>query len=277
MFRSVMVYFSGNILSAISHRLKRGGLILPLAAAAMMMMACPSKKTASVSYDDAERGLRLAINVNEVAYNSWNTIYDNMGQLHRNSKISEARWAAINAIDGVIVLSEADLIEGIERSKKLLAVWQQAKVKVLSAESQDEVNSLRERETAARRNFENSIEFLNLRSMKLRDSYVEALNVSAAVARDGNTLSAEAMNAIRGVIRLVDEEINRISKGKRSERLAGTSAPATPVTSKQAHRQKPVLKNTPKETSASHPVGQQSSRARSVARPEEKKWTVQRP
>lgn len=111
--------------------------MLLIGASALLLMACPEKKT-SVSYDEAERGLRLAININEVAYNSWNKVYDSMGQLHRTGKISEARWAAINAIDGVIVLSEADLIEGIERSKRLLAIWHQATEKVLNAETPDE-------------------------------------------------------------------------------------------------------------------------------------------
>jgi len=239
----------------ISAGLRRSCVVLLTLAAALLLMACPEKKP-SVSYSEAERGLRLAININEVAYNSWNKVYENMGQLHRTGKISEARWAAINAIDGVIVLSEADLIEGIERSKKLLAIWRQATVKVLNAESPDEVSTLRERETEARRNFDNSIDFLNLRSMKLRDSY----------------LANDSITAIRGVIKMVDEEIEKIRKGEKSDRLAGQTPSSLPVTaSQQAQKspKRPVLAGTPAPTPT-------SSRARTV-KTEEKSWTIQRP
>src|SRR5207248_9475374 len=96
----------------------RAGAASALISAALMMMACPHQQSTAVNYVDAESSLRLAINVNEVAYNSWNKVYEGFGALHRDGKVSEARWASISAIDGVIVLSEADLIEGIERSKK---------------------------------------------------------------------------------------------------------------------------------------------------------------
>ncbi|HZS09809.1 MAG TPA: hypothetical protein VFD58_33595 [Blastocatellia bacterium] len=207
------------------------------------MMACPDKKE-SASYSEAERGLRLAININEVAYNSWNTVYESMGRLHRTGRISEARWAAINAIDGVIVLSEADLIEGIERSKRLLATWRQASARVLSAESSGEVNALRERETEAHRNFDSSIEFLNVRSLKLRDSYQEALNISVAVAREGHALPIEQMNAIRSVIKMVDDEMNRVRKGNQTAHRVQELSPATsqpPQKSVQKPSQKPAL------------------------------------
>lgn len=275
MFGTVRPHASGIRMSTglyrISAGLRRSCVVLLTLAAALLLMACPEKKP-SVSYSEAERGLRLAININEVAYNSWNKVYENMGQLHRTGKISEARWAAINAIDGVIVLSEADLIEGIERSKKLLAIWRQATVKVLNAESPDEVSTLRERETEARRNFDNSIDFLNLRSMKLRDSYLEALNISTAVARDGNTLPNDSITAIRGVIKMVDEEIEKIRKGEKSDRLAGQTPSSLPVTaSQQAQKspKRPVLAGTPAPTPT-------SSRARTV-KTEEKSWTIQRP
>jgi hypothetical protein len=259
----------------IIRKLKRAGVVLLISALALLLMACPERKQTSTSLTEAERGLRLAININEVAYNSWNKVYEHMGQFHRTGKISEARWAAINAIDGVIVLSEADLIEGIERSKKLLNIWRQSTLKVLSAESQDEVNTLRERETEARRNFDNSIEFLNLRSLKLRDSYHEAMNISAAIARDGHVLPSDSINAIRGVIRLVDEEVAKIRKGEKSDRLASREPqPSMPVTnSQQAQKtaQKPALVSKPK--TAPTPSG---SRARSV-KPEARNWTIQRP
>src|SRR5437868_13549353 len=91
----------------------RAAAALALASTALLMMACPHKQAATVNYVDAESSMRLAINVNEVAYNSWNKVYEGFGALHRDGKVSEARWASISAIDGVIVLSEADLIEGI--------------------------------------------------------------------------------------------------------------------------------------------------------------------
>ncbi len=276
MFGAVFPHPSGTSRPARFQRLstvwRRGLTVLLIGASALLLMACPEKKT-SVSYDEAERGLRLAININEVAYNSWNQVYDGMGQLHRTGKISEARWAAINAIDGVIVLSEADLIEGIERSKKLLAIWRHATEKVLNAETPDEVNTLRERETEARRNFDNSIDFLNLRSMKLRDSYLEALNISTSVARDGNTLPGESMVAIRNVIKMVDEEIEKIRRNEKVERAATQSLSSQPVTKSQPEKpaKKPVLSGAPQPESATS-----GSRARTVSN-DSKSWTIQRP
>ncbi|MFN0124705.1 MAG: hypothetical protein ACKV2V_29735 [Blastocatellia bacterium] len=214
--------------SSLTRRRGLAGLLLIILS--LLLMACP-KKNQNITYDEAERGLRLAININEVAYNSWNRVYENMGQLHRIGRISEARWAAVNAIDGVLVLSEADLIEGIERSKKLLALWKNTKIKVLSAESASEVNTLRERETEARLSFVNSVEFLNLRSMQLRDSYSEALNLAVAVNKDNNTLPSEPIAAIKAVVKLVDVEIERARKGVRSTQESQPSLPVVaPVT-----------------------------------------------
>jgi len=191
----------------VRRRLTRLFSAVGLGCAAALLMACPQKQANTVNYTEAERGLRLAINVNEVAYNSWNKVYESFGELQRNGKISEARWAAVSAIDGVIVLSEADLIEGIERSKKLLEAWRQASAKVLSAESAEEVTQYREREQEARRNFNTSIDYLNTKSIKLRDSYAEAVIIADAVAKDGNLLPAEHISAIRQIVKMVDQEI----------------------------------------------------------------------
>jgi hypothetical protein len=206
--------------------------------AALLLMACPKHQKAE-NYSDAESGLRLAININEVAYNSWNRLYEDMGKLHRTGRISEARWAAINAVDGVIVLSEADLIEGIERSKRLLAVWKQASVRVMTAESPTEVAGLRDRETEARRNFDNSIEFLNVRSLQLRDSYQEAVNLAGTVAREGFPVSSEAVAAIRNVIRLVDDEVRRARDN--NGKLAKRAAQRIPAPDRLGQSLKPVL------------------------------------
>src|SRR5438105_685069 len=81
--------------------IKRLCSAMALGGAAALLMACPQKQVNTVNYTEAERGLRLAINVNEVAYNSWNKVYESFGELQRNGKISEARWAAVSAIDGV--------------------------------------------------------------------------------------------------------------------------------------------------------------------------------
>ncbi len=244
--------------------LKRSGAVALLGAAALLLLACPAKKHQSTSIPDAERGLRLAININEVAYNSWNKVYENIGQLHRTGRISEARWAAVNAVDGVIVLSEADLIEGIERSKKLLSVWRNATVKVLSAESPEDVSLLRDRETEARRSFDNSIDFLNVRSVKLRDSYYEALTIANSVVRDGQPLPAEALSSIRNVISMVDEEIE---KAKRDHSLARRATVQAPPTISPAPRSlnQPVPNPSPRPTlSSAQKSAPVTSRVRTV-------------
>ena len=199
-----------------------------LLGAALLLMACPRKQGPAVNYSDAESSLRLAINVNEVAYHSWNKVYEGFGALHRDGKISEARWASISAIDGVIVLSEADLIEGIERSKKLLDAWRKSSEKVLSAESVDEVSLLREGEADARQNFNLAMEYLNTKSLKLRHSYAEAIIVADAVVRDGHQLPTDHLSSIRQIIKMVDQEMAREQKAK-----AGKHAkpePDSPVT-----------------------------------------------
>ncbi len=185
----------------------RAGAALALMSAALLMLACPQKQSTAVNYVDAESSLRLAININEVAYNSWNKVYEGFGTLHRDGKVSEARWASISAIDGVIVLSEADLIEGIEKSKKLLETWRHTSTKVLSAESTQDVTQLRERELEARHNFTVSMDYLNGKSLKLRDSYAEAVIVADSVIKDGNALPMEHIAAIRQIVKMVDQEL----------------------------------------------------------------------
>lgn len=201
----------------------RTGAALALISAAMMMMACPHQQSTAVNYVDAESSLRLAINVNEVAYNSWNKVYEGFGALHRDGKVSEARWASISAIDGVIVLSEADLIEGIEKSKKLLETWRHTSTKVLTAESTQDVTQLRERELEARHNFTVSMDYLNSKSLKLRDSYAEAVLVADSVIKDGNMLPMEHIAAIRQIVKLVDQELAR-TRPLGSNNVAGKPA-----------------------------------------------------
>jgi hypothetical protein len=206
--RALMPISSARRLST-SRSTLRACAALTLMSGIMLLMGCPHKQNSAVNYVDAESSLRLAINVNEVAYNSWNKVYEGFGALHRDSKVSEARWASISAIDGVIVLSEADLIEGIERSKKLLEVWRHTSTKVLSAESAQDVNQLRERELEARHNFSLSMDYLNGKSLKLRDSYAEAVLVADSVIKDGHPLPMDHIAAIRQIVKMVDQELAR--------------------------------------------------------------------
>lgn len=188
----------------------------------VLFLACPQKQSAKVDYSEAERNLRLAININEVAYNSWNKVYEELGTLKRDGKISEARWAAVTAVDGVIVLSEADLIEGIDRSKKLLETWKRASTKLLSAENIQEVAALREREREARESFAASIEYLNAKSLKLRDSYSEAVLLADKASKDGLPVPGDHLSAIRSVVKMVDQEVN---KQKTEMKLSATPSP----------------------------------------------------
>jgi hypothetical protein len=191
-----------------SHRLSIICRAILLCAAVTMLTACPGKKE-SVSYSEAESGLRLAININEVAYNSWNKLYGDISARRRNGQISDEQWKNVTALDGVIVLSEADLIEGIERSKKLLSQWRNATQKVADAGTNAEITAWRNLETEAHRNFDSSIELLNLRSLKLRDTYAEAMDTVSGIVRNGNSLSADHIITIRQVIKMVDDEIAR--------------------------------------------------------------------
>lgn len=251
MLRGIIPHATGSssvLFQKISRNIKRlaaGSLVCLLA---MLLLACP-KTQKSATYSEAESTLRLAININEVAYNSWNKLYEDIGRLHRTGKISEARWAAINAIDGVIVLSEADLIEGIERSKRLLNVWKQTTTRIMSAESPTEVSGLRDRETEAKRNFDNSIDFLNVRSLQLRDSYQEALNLTVTVTKDGFSVTPEAIAAIRNVIKMVDVEVAKAKSN--GGNLAKRASQRTPDPPKPAQFQKPVMSSTRARTVSS--------------------------
>jgi S1-C subfamily serine protease len=210
---------------------RRACVLFLLSCAALLLLACPQKQKSAVNYVDAESALRLAINVNEVAYNSWNKVYERFGMLHREGRISEARWAAISAIDGVIVLSEADLIEGIERAKKLLDNWRLASTRVLSAENPQEVALLRERELEARQHFSVSMDYLNSKSLKLRDSYSEAVILADAVIKEGNPLPTDHIAAIRQIIKMVDYELGRSRSGGQMVAGKQTKKDGAPVTS----------------------------------------------
>lgn len=205
-------------------RLLRALCAISLFGVMTLFLACPQKQVTKVDYSEAEHNLRLAININEVAYNSWNKVYEELGTLKRDGKISEARWAAVTAVDGVIVLSEADLIEGIERSKKLLENWKRASMKLLSAENIQEVATLREREREARESFVASIEYLNAKSLKLRDSYAEAVLLADKASKEGLPLPNDHLSAIRQVVRMVDQEVNK----QRTEARTGATPHATP-------------------------------------------------
>jgi hypothetical protein len=212
-----------------------GRLTRTLCAAALLgltllVMACPQKQQlAKVDYTEAERNLRMAININEVAYNSWNKVYEELGTLKRDGKISEARWAAVSAVDGVIVLSEADLIEGIDRSKRLLENWKRASTKLLTAENLQEVAALREREREARENFAASIDYLNAKSLKLRDSYSEAVLLADKATKEGLPVPGDHLSAIRQVVKMVDQEIAKQRTEAKPVASATPKASASPL------------------------------------------------
>jgi hypothetical protein len=211
-----------------------GRLTRALSAAALFgltlfVMACPQKQAAKVDYTEAERNLRMAININEVAYNSWNKVYEELGTLKRDGKLSEARWAAVSAVDGVIVLSEADLIEGIDRSKRLLENWKRASTKLLTAENLQEVAALREREREARENFAASIDYLNAKSLKLRDSYSEAVLLADKATKEGLPVPGDHLSAIRQVVKMVDQEINKQRVEGKPVAAATPKASASPL------------------------------------------------
>ena len=101
-----------------------------------LLMACPQQQSKrKMDYNDAEQKLRVAMNVNEMAYNNWNRLYESFGQLKKDGRLSDARWASLQAIDTVIVLTEADLIDGIDRSKKMLETWRKSSLHLLTADS----------------------------------------------------------------------------------------------------------------------------------------------
>lgn len=189
--------------------LKRTFATIFLLSFTLFLMACPQQQQQAnrkMDYTNAESKLRLAMNVNELAYNSWNRVFESFGQLKKESRLSDARWAALQAIDSVIVLTEADLIDGIDRSKKLLEVWRKASLNLLSAENPQDVALLRERELEALQHFKDSVATLTLKSIKLRDSYSEAMVVADKAVKEGLPLPAEHLLAIRQVVKMVDAE-----------------------------------------------------------------------
>jgi hypothetical protein len=178
----------------------------------LLLLACPQQQQQSkrkLDYNDAEQKLRVAMNVNEMAYNSWNRLYESFGQLKKDGRLSEARWASLQAIDSVIVLTEADLIDGIDRSKKMLEVWRKSSLNLLTAENPQDVLNLRERELDALQNFRDSVGVLTMKSVKLRDSYSEAMVVADKAVKEGLPLPAEHLQAIRQVVKMVDMEMGR--------------------------------------------------------------------
>ena len=176
-----------------------------------LLMACPQQQQSKrkMDYTDAEQKLRVAINVNEMAYTSWNRLYESFGQLKKDGRLSDARWASLQAIDTVIVLTEADLIDGIDRSKKMLETWRKSSLHLLTAENSQDVLTLRERELDALQNFQESVSALTMKSLKLRDSYSEAMIVAEKAVKEGLPLPAEHLQAIRQVVKMVDMEIGK--------------------------------------------------------------------
>ncbi|MBS1808968.1 MAG: hypothetical protein JST84_12465 [Acidobacteria bacterium] len=193
----------------------------------LLLTACPQQQqqvNRKMDYNNAESRLRMAMNVNELAYNSWNRVFESFGQLKKDGRLSDARWAAVQAIDSVIVLTEADLIDGIDRSKKLLEIWRKSSLNLLSAENPQDVATLREREMDALQHFKDSVAVLTTKSIKLRDSYSEAMVVADKAVKEGLPLPPEHLLAIRQVVKMVDAE----TAGNRP-----TTARATPATKKE--------------------------------------------
>jgi hypothetical protein len=190
--------------------LKRIFTTMALLGCTLLLLACPQQQAnKKLDYTEAERKLRLAMNVNELAYNSWNRVFESFGQLKNEGRLSEARWASVQAIDSVIVLTEADLIDGIDRSKKLLEIWRKSSMNLLTAESPSDVAALREREMEALQLFKDSVAALTLKSQKLRDSYAEAMSVADKAVREGLPLPPEHLLAIRQVVKMVDMEVGK--------------------------------------------------------------------
>ena len=178
----------------------------------LLLMACPQQRQQAnkkMDYNDAEQKLRVAMNVNEMAYNSWNRLYESFGQLKKDGRLSDERWASLQAIDSVIVLTEADLIDGIDRSKKLLEQWRKSSLNLLTAENPQDVLTLRERELDALQDFRESVAALTMKSLKLRDSYAEAMVVADKAVKEGLPLPAEHLQAIRQVVKMVDMEVGK--------------------------------------------------------------------
>lgn len=196
--------------------LKRMFTTIILLGCTLLLLACPQQQQSNkkLDYTEAERKLRLAVNVNELAYNSWNRVFESFGQLKNDGRLSEARWASLQAIDSVIVLTEADLIDGIDRSKKLLETWRKSSMNLLTAESPNDVTMLRDREMQALQLFKDSVASLTLKSQKLRDSYAEAMSVADKAVKEGLPLPSEHLLAIRQVVKMVDMEVGKLPPPK---------------------------------------------------------------
>ena len=62
----------------------------------LLLLACPQQKTSQkVDYNDAERKLRVAVNINELAYSSWNRIYESFGLLKKDERNRGSRTSDI--------------------------------------------------------------------------------------------------------------------------------------------------------------------------------------
>lgn len=209
--------------------MKRTFTTLAFLSFTLLLMACPQQQQQSkrkMDYNDAEQKLRVAVNVNELAYNSWNRLYESFGQLKKEGRLSDARWASLQAIDSVIVLTEADLIDGIDRSKKLLEMWRKSSLNLLTAENPQDVLTLRERELDALQDFRESVATLTLKSLKLRDSYSEAMIVADKAVKEGLPLPAEHLQAIRQVVKMVDSEIGKTRPALRSSAVTAKKNPS---------------------------------------------------
>jgi hypothetical protein len=191
--------------------LKRMFTTIALLGLTLLLMACPQQQQANkkLDYTEAERKLRLATNINELAYNSWNRVFESFGELKKEGRLSDARWASVQAIDSVIVLTEADLIDGIDRSKKLLEMWRKSSMNLLTAENPNDVATLREHEMEALQLYKDSVAALTLKSLKLRDSYAEAMTVADKAVKEGLPLPPEHLLAIRQVVKMVDMELGK--------------------------------------------------------------------
>ena len=204
--------------------------LLFVLASTLLLVACP-KRGEKLKYDEAERGLQLAIKANEAAYNSWHQLREDLGKRQRNKALNRARWASLNAIDGVIVDAEANLIVGIDRSKKLLAAWHRVQQGAGSAAPTAVTFTLSTRQDEARQRFLASTQQLLESAQELRDSYAEALYVMQAIPQAGQPLSRADLKNLKALVRLVDKELGpaRLSLNNEQEKAAVMLAAAPEI------------------------------------------------
>ena len=98
----------------------------------------------------------------------------------------------------------------------MLATWRKSSLHLLTAENSQDVLTLRERELDALQNFRDSVGALTMKSVKLRDSYSEAMVVADKAVKEGLPLPAEHLQAIRQVVKMVDMEIGKSRPALRS-------------------------------------------------------------